>query len=288
MSTGATPSIRRPGGEAIVLAVLAVLAVGFAWYLTRDREVPLETSAMGHQGVVAWLKAEGIEARYATGPVEAKTIGLRILPVLDTDLRQDFVRPETREEYLKTGTEIDLWGYFDRDEGHTSLLTNKIERIPSLVIAPKWMRAVRHSGYAHPSLLLPADQPARALESLVLFDGDVRRSDAQLRDYTVGFGDFAGDITLYAPQFLPKPLHDDCQPVIDTRDGVLLAKCTRGKTTFHVLIRPRSDEQSRPVAGPQCRLCRRPDPRAAGRGAGSGGHAALRIRLSRPGRALQA
>ena len=237
MSGGGTTQMRRPGGEAIALVVVALAAIALAWFLTRDKEIPLPRSAMGHDGVVTWLKSEGIEARYATGAgVQASTIGLRILPVLDTDLDTGFVRPETREEYLKTGTEIDLF-YWDEDNNKT-ILTEKTRLIPSLVIAPKWTRAARHSGYAHPSLLLPADQPANVLRSLDIFDGDIIRSEAQLRDYPAQIGSFNGDLTLYAPQLLPSNLKQGCEALISSREGVLLAKCTRDETTFHVLSDP--------------------------------------------------
>jgi len=237
MSAGSSPGVRRPGGEAIALAVFALAAIALAWFLSRDSEIPLPRSAMGHQGVVTWLKEQQIEARYATGAgVQASTIGLRILPVLDTDLDEVFVRPDTREEYLKTGTEVDLYHWDDAP--NSSILTEKASLIPSLIIAPKWTRAARHSGYAHPSLLLPADRPAHVFRSLVLFDGDIVRSDAQLRDFPARIGTFEGDVTLYAPQLFPAELKPGCEALIATREGVLLAKCTRDGTTFHALSDP--------------------------------------------------
>ena len=230
MSAVGQTQMRRPGGEAIVLAVFAIAAIALAWFLTREREIPLPRSAMGHQGVVAWLKQDGIEARYATGAgIEAATVGLRILPVLDIDPDTYFVRPETREAYLKTGTEIDFY---------TDILVEKVERVPSLVIAPKWMRAVRHSGYVHPTLLLPDDQPATALKSLKVFEGPVARPEVQLRDYQVEIGDYSGTVTLYAPQLFPTEMGETCEPLVSTRDGVLLAECVVEGHAFHALSDP--------------------------------------------------
>ena len=204
----------RPA-DAAALAALAVVGVGLALVLARSAEVPVERSAIGHRGLVAWLQADGRDARYAgMGQVERGTIGLRILPVLDTDPDAPFAPPADRAEWLATGTERDV---------SSSLLRRKAELLPTLLIAPKWTRAMRHSGHAHESLRLPAGQPETALKTFGLHDGAMLRRTGLL---AVPGPDGARGL-LYAAQLFPPQLGRGCQPVLSAGGGHLLIRCAR-------------------------------------------------------------
>ncbi len=225
-----TAGANSPGGGQIAeyagLFGLLVVGLAFAFYLFGDRERPLERSAMGHQGLIAWLQSEGIETRYAAPfPVVDPDIGLRILPVQDTDLTQVFERPETREDYLATGTERDI---------SRGVFETKLQRLPTLVILPKWTRAVRHSGYAHESLLLPTDQAADAVADV--FRGDLLRPRQPVTRIRVDGGK---TIVLYAAQLFPDTLASRCTPVISGAGGHLLIRCSQTDgPPFHVLSDP--------------------------------------------------
>lgn len=203
-------------GDALGLALLVVVAVGAGLYLARGGSLPVERSAVGSAGLVSWLRGEGLEARQAGfGPVETGSVGLRVLPILDTDTSRRFVRPEADDAFLRTGTERDISPW---------VLARKAELLPSLLIAPKWTRAMRHAGLADPSLRVTAAEAAQPLAQFALFNGALVRPDARLARFTAE----GREGLLYAGQFFPRSLAPHCTPVIDTEWGPLLIACARG------------------------------------------------------------
>lgn len=218
-----------------VLALLAIVVLGTAGiiWLARGEETPVERSAIGHRGLLVTLRSDGIEARYAG--YERFTSGadvLRILPLLDTDLDVPFERPKADEDYLATGTERDISSW---------VLSNKLDRLDTLLIAPKWTRAMRHSGYAHASLLLPADAASRGLRDMDLLDKTLIRPETPVLSFTTSLGrgpELVG--LLYAPQLFPTDLKAGCAPRISTPQGHLLVTCPRGQRgrPVHILSDP--------------------------------------------------
>lgn len=214
MANSSSPGIRL-GGSADMGVLLAVVLMGglLVWAFWGPSEVDVERSAMGSRGLETVLRDAELDARYAGfETLREGTRAFRVLPVLDTSPSVRFVRPDEDEDYLKTGTERDLSVY---------VMTSKVRLLPTLVIAPKWTRAARHSGYAHESLLLPADIAARGLAPLGLYDGPMQR--AEPRDYA--FRAFGHEALLYAPQLFPEDLDEGCVAKISVRDGPLLIRC---------------------------------------------------------------
>jgi hypothetical protein len=218
-----------PAGRWVLAAVLAVAAAAVFWLLPRNAETPLVRSTMGHAGLLTWLQANDVPARMAGPPVKAASVGLNVVPVFDTDLFMPFTAPETREDYLRTGTEIDL---------SPGLLIGKRASLPVLVVAPKWQRAARLSGYAHPSLLLTPREASNAVRLLGATTGDLVRPDTRL--LTLPGGDRFGGLsaTLYAPQLFSPNLGARCTSLIGGAEGHLLIECRDAARTFWVLSDP--------------------------------------------------
>ncbi|QHQ33887.1 hypothetical protein [Algicella marina] len=219
-------------GANIALILLAVLVIGgFGWLLTRDGEQPLARSPMGFAGLVHWAKLQGSDVQNLEGVgMEANRVGLRILPLFDTDLETFFEPPEDRAAYLRTGTEFNISLYIVRE---------KVEIVPSLVIAPKWTRGARHSGYAHASLLLEVADNARPFEQLGFGQDMLTRPDMKLAQLpgTLPEGQ-RHTATIYAPQLFRRDLPQACSPVFDTPFGALLITCQENGTDTLLLSDP--------------------------------------------------
>ncbi|MEM8788019.1 MAG: hypothetical protein AAGE76_07140 [Pseudomonadota bacterium] len=195
------------------LALVAVAGV-VIWLMSQGGERPLDRSAMGHRGLVSVLRDAGKDARYANfAPVPAHSLGLRILPILDTDLDTPFERPVDRAAYLKTGTE--------RDQ-RLDTIREKIALQPTLLVAMKWTRALRYTGYAHDSLLLAEAEVETGARATQFQLPAIVRPRAQT--LTV---DIAGHRALiYAPQVFAPLDEPRCLPMLPTDFGPLALSCT--------------------------------------------------------------
>lgn len=206
-------------GLMIGLGALAVLLIA-ALYFASTSERPLARSQLGFDGLLRLLRAQDIPAQSATGASsEPGTFGLRILPLFDTDLRNTFYAPSEKDAYLKTGTEIDLWA---------STVQQKLMNIPTLLIAQKWQRGVRHSGYAHDSLLLPLADVQRPLSQINAPPGLVLiRPEAKFFEFQARLpGEGAFRPKLYAPQLFNRSLPEACSSLMGGSFGHLLVECT--------------------------------------------------------------
>ncbi len=207
---------RSKGMELAAITAVALVALAVGWLVSGGGQLPVERSAIGNRGLVSWMRGEGAEIRYpGFTTIAPESLGLRIVPVLDTDLDQDFVRPEGDREWLMTGTERDL---------PRRILTRKVELQPSLVVLPKWTRAMRHTGYAHESLMLPIEEAYAAAEPfdpIGLRDAPLLRPGGVLR-FPAGDG-LTG--VLYEPQLFPRWLKRLCHPLLSAGEGHLLISC---------------------------------------------------------------
>ena len=140
------------GIGAVLLGIVALL-----WLFGGARE--LQRSAAGFAGLVVWLDENGIDARTFDGQgyLVRGEVGLRVLPLYDTDLAADRVPPATSEEVVAQTSEVDLDG---------SVVAAKVELLPTLLVLPKWRTGMRMLGAAHPDLLIPEDELARLIGSL--------------------------------------------------------------------------------------------------------------------------
>ncbi|MSU88108.1 hypothetical protein GE300_00585 [Rhodobacteraceae bacterium 2CG4] len=214
------------GAELAAIVAVAVVALSVGWMVARGGQVPVERSAVGLRGLVSWMRGQDAEIRYASfGTVAPGSVGLRVIPVLDTDLDAEFSRPEARRDWLMTGTERDL---------SRGVLIRKAALLPSLVVLPKWTRAVRHTGYAHESLLLPGADAAAAARAFDALPAPLLRPGGVLRfDAGGGYGGL-----LYEPQLFAPRLAAGCAPELSAGPGHLLIRCDRGGGPVWLLSDP--------------------------------------------------
>lgn len=203
--------------ETVLIAGFAMLLIFAIFYVMSQRQQVLRTSPSGFDGLKTWLSSEDISAQSFLGgwQIDQTSIGILVIPVFDTIPGEDRDPPRTKEELLFQQDEYDL---------QIGAILEKAERVPSLVILPKWRSGLRLTGLAHPVLL----SERRRMETLL------HRLTGQ-RDVTIQyaprpFTDFdyvAADGTdlsaqIYAAQMFTSA---DCRPLIGTRDAMLLADC---------------------------------------------------------------
>jgi hypothetical protein len=204
------------GGLAVGGALLGVL--GLLWLLG-GAERDLHRSAAGFAGLVAWLEAHEVDARTFRdgGYLVRGEVGLRVLPLHDTDLDRDRQYPGTPDEVVAQTSETDI---------SRGVVAAKIELLPTLVVLPKWRTGVRALGAAHRGLLIPEDELARLVGQLPGLAGKIRRDPAGYVEAPMGEG--TGEratIGLHHPQTLRG---SGCEPLIGTARDMLLGRCPIG------------------------------------------------------------
>ena len=193
--------------------------VALLWLLGGG-ERELHRSAAGFAGLVAWLDANEVDARTFRGGgyLVQGEVGLRILPLHDTDLDRDRTYPATPEELIAQTSESDLARH---------VVHAKIETLPTLVVLPKWRTGMRALGTAHHALLIPGEELARLVGQIPGLSGRVRRDpagyvEAPLRGELAGRGRTPGPVGLHHPQTLEG---SGCEPLIGTVRDMLLGLC---------------------------------------------------------------
>ena len=206
---------------AIILGSLA------AWFFLGRSEIALQRSLMGNSGLVVWLKSEGHPiSRHRVGNPDLQTLGLRILPLHDTDLFAMERAPRDQQEYLYSAT--------DKNIGRI-VLKRKVQQAPTLVIYPKWQRAMRLSGYAHESLRAPLDEVQRVLGQSFFSFAKIRRP----KDRTMEFKQpGVGTAVIFAPQVFTEVNRKKCSQVIGDAEVSLLIVCKNGDGLVWLLSDP--------------------------------------------------
>lgn len=245
-----------------LVTVLCAAAVFALWFLAqRDRVPPIEQSALGLDGLGIWLNADGMDARrfHGRGPLSGEGVGLRVLPLYDHDLDRGSVTFGGGENTYLNATPRGISRH---------VVTTKIETLPTFIILPKWRDGVRMLGAVHPEFLIPVTGSAGPAERIttganadLAIDREVDRADDDeggrvdehdprptyvdpsiirgevLNWVDVPLGDFLPQSArLYAPQFMALP--DNCVPLVGDPDRALLAECSLGEATYHVLSDP--------------------------------------------------
>jgi len=207
-----TTAPRRSGGIFAMIGVGAVVLLGLL-YFTRS-EPPLERAATGMAGLVPWLKANDVNAWTFRGrlPLIRAQVGMRILPLYDTDLARDRDVPETPEEVIAQTAEYDLQIY---------VFNRKVAGLPTLVILPKWRSGVRALKVAHQSLLIPDDELDRLLGQIGV-SGGIQRGANGWSTEQFSHGQTSATIGLLHRQTVSA---GNCTPLVGTRDDMLLGDC---------------------------------------------------------------
>ncbi|MEM7742747.1 MAG: hypothetical protein AAF409_03465 [Pseudomonadota bacterium] len=212
------PAQRAPGGnrDLGIFAVVAIAIIGVLWLISDRGEPDLDRSAIGTRGLIEWLKDQDIEARGFTGggQMARNAVGLRILPLYDTDLRASSDEPETADQLLMQTTQRDLWH---------GVVEAKIRRQPTLVVLPKWRSGVYLADRAHKVLLVPAEHVARAARHV---DRSAGRTAAQADGWAT-FQTKYGKIGLFHAQTIDAGA---CKPLIGSETAMILGRCPIGET----------------------------------------------------------
>lgn len=171
MTDATQPAQAKGGGlgPIIALAVGAALLIGLLVF--SRSELPLGRSVTGMNGLTGWLRENDIQIITFTGgaPLEKSRMGLRIMPLYDTDLLSDREVPDDREGLIAQTSENDIERYVVR---------SKLRDLPTIVVLPKWRTGVRALGVAHKDLLIPRQEINRLLGQLGVEGARVAR-DAQ-------------------------------------------------------------------------------------------------------------
>lgn len=227
MSTTTAPAHRDPA-TLLAVAVCAIVIAGLVYLTSLERQASLNRSQVGFAGLHVWLKDQDIETLtfQGGGALRVEDIGLRVLPLFDTDLDRFSEEPETEAEMMKQTTEYDI---------SNEVLHEKIDLVPSLVILPKWRRAVRIKGVAHPAFLIPEADIQRVQSQIYGLGGSISRPRDGYVEETYSFAGRTYNAGLYQPQFVS---NSDCTPILGDKNAMLLGKCLGDEGDFWLLSDP--------------------------------------------------
>ena len=215
--TSSTSSRNGPRLETLLFGLVALIVLGALWYVFSQQQQSLRRSPSGHDGLQIWLAANGVSAQNFTGGwlIDETNVGLMVLPVYDSALDTARANPTTQRDLLLQQDEYDL---------ASSVLVRKAQRVPALVILPKWRTGLRLTGIAHPILSI---EPGRVRATLKKLTGD---GTAELVPSQAPFTDFNYDASdgdafkarIYDAQMFRSEV---CTPIIGRQDAMLLAEC---------------------------------------------------------------
>lgn len=214
-TVAAPPRHRRAPVEFLAFAMLAVVIGAILYWALRGGDPPLWRTAIGYDGLVAWLRSGGLDARNFHGGafLERKGIGLRILPLFDGDLSRYRTVPADRDELLREADAVDIAG---------PVVDRKIALLPTLVILPKWRTGTALTGVAHPALLRdPTDNPVNR--------DQIPAGGGRVVQLSVPFAEYPAKDGLRARLYMPQVIRgSSCEPVVGTRADLILGWCNVG------------------------------------------------------------
>ncbi|EEA93360.1 hypothetical protein [Pseudovibrio sp. JE062] len=223
--------------ETMAIAAFGILLLFVVFYAVSQRQQSLRASPSGFDGLQIWLTSEGVSTQSFFGgwQVNQNSLGLLMIPLYDTKPDSNRILPRTKEDLLLQQDEYDL---------NSSAILEKIRRVPTLVILPKWRSGMRLAKVAHPVLLNEVSVREKLLQKLT------GQSSAKIVNTSRPFSDFkyisksgkGFSARLYAAQMFTSP---GCTPIIGSADAMVLGECSvnRGKnkakdTQFLVLSDP--------------------------------------------------
>lgn len=215
----------RSATNLLIMGGVIVLLVALFFLAQASRSVSLNRSATGFDGLPRWLTTNEIPARtfYGRAVLDIESVGLRILPLFDVDLRQSL---------QKTNDDEAVMAETDRDISHY-VVRRKMALLPTLLVMPKWRAGVRDVAALHPDLLI-ADDSADTVTSQVGFDIGRLVRDKEAVDST-GKTPSGAEYLLHYPQTLE---NSPCVPIIGTAQAMVLGRCEAVDTPFWVLADP--------------------------------------------------
>ncbi|MEM6464507.1 MAG: hypothetical protein AAF724_21610 [Pseudomonadota bacterium] len=207
--------------NAPLIIVLALLIVGgFAVILLSgigaDRRV--DNSVIGLNGLAIWFQDDGIPVRRSAAGFapEVGDLSLRIMPLYDMDLRLDAPDPSNADELERQQTQRDI---------NVIIYGEKVSRMLTLVLLPKWTTGMIEDGIAHRSRLIPTADFNRLFEQLSLSGLRLQRDNAVFVTHAVGGSGRRQPALFHAQTFVPESVPDNCRPIVSFGSGVLVIAC---------------------------------------------------------------
>lgn len=213
----------------LVLAILAVLALvlGGIYLSGQARDTRLDRGPLGLSALAGWLAQNGQSARNAHPRLTplSEDLSLRVMPLYDPFPDRYDPDPDSRENWLEAWSLRNIT---------SEILREKIARMPTLILLPKWRGAVVELGVAHEQSLLPLgllnDMWNNGLPTppLRLLRGPARFTRAPAP---------GGEITLFhAQSFDPDSLGKACRPELQSGDLLLVVSCRIKKQPHPVYL----------------------------------------------------
>ncbi|SDR19437.1 hypothetical protein [Pseudovibrio sp. Tun.PSC04-5.I4] len=210
--------------ETLAIVVFGALLLFVVFYALSLRQQALRASPSGFDGLQAWLTSEGVSTQSFLGgwQVDQNSVGLLVMPLYDTVLDNDRSHPRTKAELLFQQDEYDL---------NLAVVQEKILRVPTLVILPKWRSGMRLARVAHPVLLNERSAVEELLRNVTgQSAAKIVATGAAFSEFSYTAGNGQGlSAQLYAAQMFTSP---DCSPIIGSSEAMVLADCSvsRGKS----------------------------------------------------------
>jgi hypothetical protein len=218
--TTSTAGSGAPRIETVIIALICVVVLAAGWYVLSQRQQTLRASPAGLDGLQVWLSSKKVSAQNFSGGwlMDQNSIGLLVLPVYDTALDQKRSYPATKEELLQQQDEYDL---------RTSVISEKAQKVPTLVVLPKWRSGMRLTGLAHPVLMVEPKGFTATLSKLIR-DNAPEQVLAQTTFTEFPYRSSDGEdlhARIYAAQTFKS---NTCLPIIGNKDAMLLGNCPLG------------------------------------------------------------
>ncbi|TYC70089.1 hypothetical protein FMN63_09280 [Stappia sp. BW2] len=213
----ANTKAKGPSLEAAVIAVICVAVLLAGWYILSQRQQGLRRSPAGLDGLQVWLVKNGASAQNFAGGwlMDQTSVGLLVVPLYDTLPETDRSTPGTKEELLQQQDEYDL---------ETAVIAAKAERVPTLLVLPKWRSGMRLTGLAHPALKVEANRLQTIVDKITGTRGTkIGASDRPFTDFR--YRSQTGETLraeIYAAQTFA---NESCRPIVGDTDAMLLADC---------------------------------------------------------------
>ncbi len=208
---------RESRTDLLLIGAGVLVLVGILIYFASGSQQQLRKSPAGYDGLQFWVAAKGHPVRSFTGgwTSDPDVIGLRILPIFDTNLDQRRVTPRNTEEFLAQSDEYDL---------RTGVVRRKGRIVQTMYVLPKWRSGMRLTGKAHPELLVAKGAPTKVLHDIMSAKiGAVSVLPQDFSKFTVRLPDNSkATAVLYQAQVFEGR---GCIPMVGREGEMVLGRC---------------------------------------------------------------
>lgn len=219
----------REGRATTVIALCVLMLAGYGLYIAAQRmaERAILNAPLGSSGLAVWLPQRQIEVVNATRREsrQADSLSLRILPLLDIRLAYSGLDPEDLDSIQR-----------DLDR---SIYYRKINRLPSVVVLPKWRDGVNKKEVAAPLYLIAKHSLASLLADMDLDGLRLTRGGPVFAQERVRAapGGPERDLALFGAQlFETGTLPESCRTLIGFGGGALAIRCDMSDGPYPLIV----------------------------------------------------